>query len=455
MTADVVVLTTALTLLTVIVWSCVVAVVDALAPPRVDDRQEGILLALMIAPTIVGVAAMVAESVSPSVTFTFTSLENAGVLGFHEAMQDAAANKRAVDWMKWAAFLGMGVYVVGVVAFIVRLTIHTVRLRRVAAHAKPMNHDLDCDIAITSEAVPPFVSLRGRIIVPSNLIETLTECQLSMIIDHERAHVRRGDPLLFLALSFVDALFWINPFVRRQTSRCRLAAEIACDNAVTRSAPLMRDAYAMTLVTVLKQGVGKAFASTPTLFSTRSKSEHQIRIRRIMARVAPECTRGGVAVLVGLAAMMAPLAIIQFAVAQSTSSQTPNFSVAPVEGRLMSGFGEYNHSVTKALEDGVIIAAPLETPVVAPAAGRVVLIASHPDGYGDFFLLDHGDGYVAGYGPQRELEVAVGDQVIAGQTIAHVASNNQGIAPFLFITVLKDGEPVDPASVISIPSSPS
>ena len=46
MSVEMVVTSTALTLLAVFVWSIVVTVVDAMSPPRINGRQDRILLAL-------------------------------------------------------------------------------------------------------------------------------------------------------------------------------------------------------------------------------------------------------------------------------------------------------------------------------------------------------------------------------------------------------------------------
>ncbi len=451
MTIDYLVLLLALTLFTVIVWSGVVAVVDGFAPQNRDRKREPILLALMVAPIVVGLIAVIFEYNSSSVTYTFTHLETVGADGFHQAMQEASAKKHMADGLKWAVLFGVGVYVAGAGVFIGRLLIHSMRLNQIAASAKLKDGYLGDDVAITSEVVPPFASLSGRIIIPKELTETLSADQLSMIVDHERAHIRRGDAILFLALSFVDAVFWISPFVRKQTNRCRLSAEIACDKAVTQSMPLARDAYATTLLAVLKHAAGRVYPSAPTLFSSRINSEHQIRIRRILESVSPVYARGASIVLMILAVLMIPMSMAQVAIARSASTHVPNFAIAPLDGRLVSGFGERQHPVNDTLDQGVIIDAPMGAPVVAPAAGRVVLIEPHPAGYGQFVLIDHGDGFLVSYGPQNELEVALGDDIAAGQTIARVPSNNMGLDPFFFIAVLKDGELIDPSGAMRIP----
>ena len=75
----------------------------------------------------------------------------------------------------------------------------------------------------------------------------MSQEQLGMILKHELAHLNRGDPVLFLALQFLEALFWFDPVTRRLSVRIRLAAEIVCDEASLSGGP-SREIYANALV---------------------------------------------------------------------------------------------------------------------------------------------------------------------------------------------------------------
>ncbi|MGN6325616.1 M23 family metallopeptidase [Pseudolysinimonas sp.] len=96
----------------------------------------------------------------------------------------------------------------------------------------------------------------------------------------------------------------------------------------------------------------------------------------------------------------------------------------PVVGMISDGFGPRpNHPVagTRDFHAGTDIAAPCGTPIHAATAGTVV--QAEPDGtYGNWILLEHGDGIQTGYAHivNGGTEVKVGQNVEAGQEIARV-----------------------------------
>ncbi|MBN8575643.1 MAG: M23 family metallopeptidase [Cytophagales bacterium] len=127
-------------------------------------------------------------------------------------------------------------------------------------------------------------------------------------------------------------------------------------------------------------------------------------------------------------------------------------AIAPIENfaveKLVSGFGmrinpfhkgNYHH-------DGVDVAAPRGTAVVATAPGRIVttkrsdLIA----GYGNYIEIDHGNGYLTRYTHLEEIDVRTGQKIEKGQRIGSVGSSGGSIAPHLHYEVLKNGTNVDP-----------
>ena len=64
-------------------------------------------------------------------------------------------------------------------------------------------------------------------------------------------------------------------------------------------------------------------------------------------------------------------------------------------------------------------------PVYAPASGKVI-IARWLSGYGNYIMIDHGDGYYTGFGHLSGYNVSEGDVVSRGEQIA--TSGNTGIS---------------------------
>ncbi|HRG11537.1 MAG TPA: M23 family metallopeptidase, partial [Cyclobacteriaceae bacterium] len=127
-------------------------------------------------------------------------------------------------------------------------------------------------------------------------------------------------------------------------------------------------------------------------------------------------------------------------------------SIAPVQNfeleKLVSGFGVRINPFHKGKyqHDGVDIAAPRGTHVLATAPGRV-LITKKSDliaGYGNYIEIDHGNGYVTRYSHLEEIEVRTGQKLEKGQPIGTIGSTGGSIAPHLHYEVIKNGVSVDP-----------
>ena len=74
---------------------------------------------------------------------------------------------------------------------------------------------------------------------------------------------------------------------------------------------------------------------------------------------------------------------------------------------------------------GAIDIAVSYVPVLAPADGKVI-IARYLSGYGNYVMIDHGDGYYTGFGHLSAFSVSQGETVSRGQKIA--TSGNTGIS---------------------------
>ncbi|MEV6523814.1 M23 family metallopeptidase [Longispora sp. NPDC051575] len=124
----------------------------------------------------------------------------------------------------------------------------------------------------------------------------------------------------------------------------------------------------------------------------------------------------------------------------------PGRLLSPVAGPVTSGFGTrmdpYFQRV--APHAGVDLAAPVGTPVLAAAPGRV-LRAGWADGYGYYTCLDHPDRAIwTCYAHQSVILVRPGEQVSAGQPIGLAGSTGASTGPHVHFEVRRGGSPVDP-----------
>lgn len=117
----------------------------------------------------------------------------------------------------------------------------------------------------------------------------------------------------------------------------------------------------------------------------------------------------------------------------------------PAPGPITSGFGPRVHPVTGEyrMHEGVDIAAPTGTPVVAAAAGTVVY-AGAAGGYGLLVIVDHGGGLTTRYGHLSRIAVGPGDPLTGGAAIGAVGSTGLSTGPHLHFEVRVDGVAQDP-----------
>lgn len=102
----------------------------------------------------------------------------------------------------------------------------------------------------------------------------------------------------------------------------------------------------------------------------------------------------------------------------------------------------------KAPHYGVDLAAPVGTPIHAPAPGLVVL--AEPDLYldGGLTLIDHGQGLISMYLHQSRLDVKAGDRVARYQVIGAVGMKGRATGPHLCWRMKWRDRNLDPSLMI-------
>lgn len=99
---------------------------------------------------------------------------------------------------------------------------------------------------------------------------------------------------------------------------------------------------------------------------------------------------------------------------------------------------------------GIDIAVAEGSQVRAAGAG-VVTRAAEDSVYGRFLRIRHADGYESVYGHASRLFVRQGQRVARDQVIALSGNTGTSTAPHLHFEIWKDGEPIDPRTVVTAP----
>ena len=117
----------------------------------------------------------------------------------------------------------------------------------------------------------------------------------------------------------------------------------------------------------------------------------------------------------------------------------------PVRGKVVSGFGPKAKGLHN---DGVNIAAPRGTPVLAAENGVIAYAGNELRGFGNLLLVKHDNGWITAYAHTQDLTVKRGDRVKKGQVIAHVGSTGNVSTPQLHFELRRGKNAVDPVKYL-------
>jgi hypothetical protein len=142
-------------------------------------------------------------------------------------------------------------------------------------------------------------------------------------------------------------------------------------------------------------------------------------------------------------------------------SSSPVLFTSPLPGAtLTQSFGPSNETLEPSAtvggvtyahyHNGIDLAAPLGTPVLAAASGTVTFAGAQSDG-AVVVKIQHDDGYTSLYAHlDQSLQVTVGQHVSAGQTIGKVGMTGVTTGPHLhFGLYTSDGAAVDPSPYLT------
>jgi lipoprotein NlpD len=97
---------------------------------------------------------------------------------------------------------------------------------------------------------------------------------------------------------------------------------------------------------------------------------------------------------------------------------------------------------------GILLSGRLGQDVRAASAGRVVYTGSGLRGYGNLIIIKHADSLLSAYAHNREMLVHDGQEVVAGQVIAHMGEGSEHAA-ILYFELRQNGRPIDPLPFFS------
>lgn len=113
----------------------------------------------------------------------------------------------------------------------------------------------------------------------------------------------------------------------------------------------------------------------------------------------------------------------------------------PVKGTILRRFGP---GASGERSDGIKIAAPIDSPILAAADGVVAYVGSDIPALGGLVILRHGDRWTTVYGHASQLLVQRGQSVKKGQMIALSGNSGRADRPEVHFEIRQGRTPVDP-----------
>jgi hypothetical protein len=146
-------------------------------------------------------------------------------------------------------------------------------------------------VLLSPSTGPAVIGLfRSRIVLPQWVVDDAPDDVRALLMEHEREHLRAGDPrLLAVGLAAVALMPW-NPAAWWQLRRLRLAVEVDCDARVLARRADVR-AYGTLLLEVGRRGTGgrllaAAFSEPASFLERRIRIMTSPRVRRPWLRAA-------------------------------------------------------------------------------------------------------------------------------------------------------------------------
>lgn len=182
-----------------------------------------------------------------------------------------------ITWRQWLLLA----WLTGVAGCLLPLAIGRLAVARICRSTRPGSADVLVrlsDVAATPHHVSVLLSarcrmpmacgiLRRRVILPEEA-ENWSQQRTQAVLDHELAHVRRGDCLWQTLGQLTRALYWFNPLAWMAYRQLLCEAERACDDAVLTQGS-RASSYAEHLMAVATGGRSQAILAAAAIAMAR------------------------------------------------------------------------------------------------------------------------------------------------------------------------------------------
>jgi murein DD-endopeptidase MepM/ murein hydrolase activator NlpD len=127
----------------------------------------------------------------------------------------------------------------------------------------------------------------------------------------------------------------------------------------------------------------------------------------------------------------------------------------PVKGSITSKYGKRKDPLNQktAFHTGIDFRGKKGEPILATADG-VVKKAFRNGGYGNYVLIDHGNGYTTSFSHMQKYLVRKGDKIHRGQLIGLVGNSGRSTGSHLHYEITMDKKTINPYNFLEVASMP-
>ncbi len=177
------------------------------------------------------------------------------------------------------------IWAVGSLAYLVFIVRQIRRFRSLITNSQPARKKLGDIIEAESQrmrlrhpivrelsaTISPFVFLSAKgpkLVMPTALIDELSDDELRSLSIHELAHIKRRDPAIRILELIVATVFWFNPALWVIRHQLRRAEELACDAVVADSLKSKPEIYAGAFLKTIDFLATDGIVRPPTMICT-------------------------------------------------------------------------------------------------------------------------------------------------------------------------------------------
>lgn len=325
-----------------------------------------------------------------------------------------------------------------------------------------------------------FGLLKPTIIVPETFALDLSNPETRVILEHEIAHIIRGDLWVNLAQRIVLAMLWWCLPLYWINSQIGAERENLCDALATahikQTSPNADNPARMLAGALVRFAEQRSQTNTPVL-AIGIHPHAKLLARRVQrlcdSRPVPKLSKKtllstslAVPVTLLMLSMVTPRALAghppdKFSLpgepeVAAPQDATPKETLKPVQhptivtGRLTSPFGLTRAKFGNKVHTGIDIANRSGTPIYAPADGLIIEATDrYKNGtkWGKVVVIETSGGVQTIFAHLKNYVVTAGQTVKAGDQIAQLGNTGKSTGPHVHIETLVDGKHVDPITV--------